>query len=182
MQTKQTALSGGNVLLGTFFIEDIELAVDISKQKEIIRMTRLTKLPGQEGLLEGAINHRGVVLPVLNLRCRFEMPCRAHSPDNRIIIFDIQGTDIGVIVDAIGSMYSVPDSAMLPAPGVLNGAGGLVSAIFTVDSRTISILNTDMLLARPDDCSPGTEQGPQYVASGAYRQETAHGTQVPYNR
>lgn len=168
METKQTALANGNVLWGTFFIGDTELAVDISKQKEIIRMTRITKLPGpvHTRLFEGAVHHRGAVLPVLELRKIFCMPHKGHSADSRIIIIDVLGTDIGIVVDAIGSMYSVPDAAIMPAPGVLNGAGTLLGSIFIVDGRTVSILNTDMLLSCQADYLPAMEPQPQYAAAG----------------
>ena len=75
--------------------------VDIGAVREIIRLQDITRVPRTPEFVEGVINLRGKVIPVVDLRKRFGLPAEDESKENRIVVVDIGAQDIGVIVDAV---------------------------------------------------------------------------------
>jgi purine-binding chemotaxis protein CheW len=84
-----------------------EYSVDISIVREIIRMVDLTRIPKLPEFIEGVINLRGQITTVIDLRKRFEME-PVVSDNNRIIIVDLKGEPIGIIVDSVSEVMTVP--------------------------------------------------------------------------
>lgn len=86
--------------------------VDIHTVREIIRMQKITFVPDAPDCVEGVINLRGRVIPVVDLRKRFRMPEHERGADVRILVVDIEGEDIGVIVDAVTEVKRIPAEAI----------------------------------------------------------------------
>ena len=82
--------------LVTFNSDQEEFGVDILKVQEIIRMMEITKVPKSPEFVEGVINLRGKVIPIIDLRKRFGVESRAHDKDTRIIVNRHQLHDRGV--------------------------------------------------------------------------------------
>ena len=89
------------VQMVVFKLEKEEFAVDIQQVREVLKMTQVTPLPQSAHYIEGVINLRGEVIPVVDLRKRFELPLGERGEQTRIIIVEIQKSNVGLIVDSV---------------------------------------------------------------------------------
>ena len=101
MTTATTEAGPAEEQLVVFDLATEAYGVDIGAVREIIRMQDITKVPRCPEFVEGIINLRGSVIPVVDLRKRFSLTVSEQSKDNRIVVVDIVGRDIGVIVEAV---------------------------------------------------------------------------------
>ena len=89
------------IQLVTFSIGDEEFGVDILKVQEIIRTMEITRVPRAPEFVEGVINLRGKVIPIIDLRRRFKLVDRAHDKHTRIIVIEISSMVVGFVVDSV---------------------------------------------------------------------------------
>ncbi|MCK4303222.1 MAG: purine-binding chemotaxis protein CheW, partial [Candidatus Eisenbacteria sp.] len=85
----------------SFKLGQEEFGIDILKVQEINRMVEITKVPQAPFYCEGIINLRGKVIPVINLRKKFELDDREWDKNTRILVCDVSGNVIGMIVDSV---------------------------------------------------------------------------------
>ena len=107
--------------LVTFSIGDEEFGVDILKVQEIIRTMEITRVPRAPEFVEGVINLRGKVIPIIDLRCRFNLKPRHHDSHTRIIVIEITQMVVGFVVDAVSEVLRIPVDTVEPAPSVVAG-------------------------------------------------------------
>ena len=111
------ASSADDILqLVSFTLGNEEYAVDILKVQEINRMTDIAKVPNAPMYVEGVINLRGRVIPVVNLRQRFGLKAKDRDEKSRIMIMDIQGITLGVMVDSVSEVLRIPQSTVEDTP------------------------------------------------------------------
>ncbi len=115
----ESAKSSQLMQLSTFFVGRKEFAVDALKLREIIRYTEPTKVPCAERFVEGAINFRGVIVPIINMRARLGMPDKAPDQSTRIVNVEIGDIMLGFVVDSMGSMRHFPADEVAPPPALL---------------------------------------------------------------
>ena len=109
--------SGNEILqLVTFSIGEEDFGVDILKVQEIIRMMDITKVPRAPEFVEGVINLRGKVIPIIDLRRRFGRTPKPHDKDTRIIVIEMSGIIVGFVVDAVSEVLRIPKSTVEAAP------------------------------------------------------------------
>ncbi len=96
--------------------------VPIEHVHEIIRMQEVTRIPRAPSFVEGVINLRGQVIPVLDLRRRFGLEGADRNGARRIVVVEMNGSRVGVVVDAVLEVMRLPDSAVVP-PEEIVGAG-----------------------------------------------------------
>lgn len=102
--------------LVSFRIGSEEFGVDILAVQEINRMVDITRVPQAPAYVEGVINLRGRVIPIIDLRKRFELEVREYDKSTRIVVVDIDGTVIGMIVDAVSEVLRIPRDTIEPPP------------------------------------------------------------------
>ncbi len=102
--------------LVTFEVASEEFAVDILAVQEINRMMDLTRVPQSPADVEGVINLRGRIIPVLDLRKRFGFASGERSSENRIIVVEVHGKVIGFIVDRVHEVLRISGEIVEPAP------------------------------------------------------------------
>ncbi|MCX7988959.1 MAG: chemotaxis protein CheW, partial [Thermodesulfovibrio sp.] len=102
--------------LVTFTLGAEEYAVDILKVQEINRMKEITRVPNAPYYVEGVINLRGKVIPVVSLRKMFGLPEEEDRMKQKIMIMDIQGVTIGLIVDTVSEVLRISASIVEPPP------------------------------------------------------------------
>ncbi|MEI7813046.1 MAG: chemotaxis protein CheW [Ignavibacteria bacterium] len=90
--------------------------IEINRIKEINRMTEITKVPRAPDFIEGVINLRGTVIPVVNLRTKVRMPKVAYDKNTRIIIAELNEKTIGFIVDGVREVLRIPEHLFVPPP------------------------------------------------------------------
>ena len=110
------------IQVACFRLQDDLYAVDIMRIKEIIRPQKLTPLPQAPSFVDGIINLRGAVIPVVDLRKRFNMPAREVSMSTRLLIVRLSGQTLGLVVDDVTEVITVPVNDINPPPAVSDGA------------------------------------------------------------
>lgn len=119
-----------------------DYAVDIGIVREIIRMQNVTRVPRTPQFIEGVINLRGKIIPVVNLRKRFGLPGDERGKDNRIIVVDLGRQSIGIIVDAVTQVFRVPDGSIeAVSDAITTTEAECLLGIAKIGSRLIILLD-----------------------------------------
>ena len=117
--------SGGEtrqeIQLACFKVGTELYALDIMKIKEIIRPQKLTPIPKAPSFIEGVINLRGAVIPVADMRKRFDQPSREETRKNRIVVCSLVGKIIGLLVDEVTEVKRYGRKEIAPAPQFIKG-------------------------------------------------------------
>lgn len=134
--------------LVSFNIGDEEFGVDILGVQEINRMTEVTRVPNAPSYVEGVINLRGKVIPVIDLRKRLMMAVRGHDQDTRIIVVEIENKVIGFVVDKVNEVLRIPQSVTEAPPSMVSGIkSDYITAIGKLTDRLIILLDLDKILS-----------------------------------
>ena len=137
--------------LVTFSIGSEEFGVDILKVIEIIRTMEITKVPKAPAFVEGVINLRGLVIPIIDLRRRFGLAEKAGDSDTRIIVIEINGMSVGFVVDSVSEGLRIPANTVEPAPPVVAGVDSdYISGVGKLEDRLLILLDLDKLLSADD--------------------------------
>src|SRR5271157_2845300 len=112
--TIKTTGSDELLQLVTFNLGSEEYAVAILKVQEINRMKEITRVPNSPPYVEGVINLRGKVIPVVNIRRKFGFAERENDEHTRIMIMDVQGITMGLVVDSVSEVLRIPSSTVEP--------------------------------------------------------------------
>ncbi|SDN28389.1 purine-binding chemotaxis protein CheW [Desulfonauticus submarinus] len=137
--------------LVTFGIGEEEFGVDILKVQEIIRMLNITKVPNAPDFVEGVINLRGKVIPILDLRKRFKLKAKEYDKNTRIIVIEINNTVVGFVVDAVFEVLRIPkDTVEPPSPVVAGVDSEYISGVGKLDNRLLILLDLDKLLTHKE--------------------------------
>ena len=137
--------------LVTFSIGSEEFGVDILKVIEIIRTMEITKVPKAPAFVEGVINLRGLVIPIIDLRRRFGLAEKAGDSDTRIIVIEINGMSVGFVVDSVSEVLRIPANTVEPAPAVVSGLDSdYISGVGKLEDRLLILLDLDKLLSSED--------------------------------
>lgn len=138
--------------LVTFNLGSEEYAVDILKVQEINRMKEITRVPNAPDYVEGVINLRGKVIPVVSLRKKFFLEERENDVQSRIMIMDIQGITMGLIVDAVSEVLRVPAGIVEQAPPMTsNVSTEFIRGIAKFEDRLIILLDMERLIGKPEE-------------------------------
>lgn len=137
------------IQLVVFDLASEHYGVDISDVREIMRMQNITKVPGAMACVEGVLNLRGKVLPVLDLRKRLALKVSDRTEDSRIVIVDIEAGQVGVIVDAVTEVLRVDNSHIDPPTSMVShGNTDYLKGIAKLSDRLIILLDLNKLLSQ----------------------------------
>src|SRR3990170_5348643 len=121
MQAKKELDSKEVLQLVTFRLGNEEYSLDILSVQEIIRHMELTRVPRTPEFVDGVINLRGRVIPVLDLRKRFGLPSGERTNETRIIVVDVDNKTVGLKVDAVSEVLRLPADTVEPPPSLVTG-------------------------------------------------------------
>ncbi len=93
--------------------------IPIEHVHEIIRMQEVTRIPRAPSFIEGVINLRGQVIPVLDLRRRFGLGAAERNGNLRVVVVEMNGNRVGVVVDAVLEVMRLPEAAVVPPEEIL---------------------------------------------------------------
>lgn len=142
--------------LVTFCIGDEEFGVDILIVSEIIRLVEITPVPHAPHFIEGVINLRGRVLPVVGLRKRFSMEEIEMTDKTRIIVMMWEQQLVGFLVDSVSEVLRLPGSTIEPTPPVIAGIGAeYIDGVGKLGDRLLILLDMQSLLA--NSVLPGSD-------------------------
>lgn len=125
--------------------------IDIAKVWEIITMQPITKVPHTASFIEGIINLRGRVIPVLDLRKRFDLPVTEHTRATRIVVVEIEGNTLGMIVDGVSEVLRISsDIVEAPPPAITDVDSDYLEGVAKLDDRLVILLNLDKVLNKQE--------------------------------
>ena len=105
---------GELIQLVSFNLDQEEYGVDVLKVREIIRMPTVTRVPNTPHYVEGVINLRGKVIPIISMRKKFGLLEVENDKQTRIMVMDVDGELMGFIVDAVSEVIRISGSEIQP--------------------------------------------------------------------
>ncbi len=159
MGNEKEADSGGStgeqlLQLVSFSIGEEEYGVDILKVKEINRMLDVTHVPNAPEYVDGVINLRGKVIPIINLRRRFNMDRKERDKHTRIVVVELSGKVVGFVVDAVREVLRIPSSITEPPPSLAGGARSeFITAVGKLEDRLLILLNLEKTLTEQEQAA-----------------------------
>lgn len=135
--------------LVSFKIGNEEFGVDILNVQEINRMTQITKVPNSPEFVEGVINLRGRIIPVIDLRSRIGVLKKEADKNTRIVVVEIQEKIIGFIVDAVKEVLRIPADITEAPPDLVNGIDSeFIKAVGKLDDRLLILLDLEKIISK----------------------------------
>jgi purine-binding chemotaxis protein CheW len=138
------------IQLVSFMLDNEEYGVEVLKVREIIRMPGITRMPNTPQYVEGIINLRGKVIPIISLRKRFGLVEIENDSHTRIIIMDVSGTLNGFIVDAVSEVIRIHSSDIQPPPSLVTSGGigrEFISGVYNHAERLLIIMDIDRMFS-----------------------------------
>ncbi|HPA44283.1 MAG TPA: chemotaxis protein CheW [bacterium] len=132
----------------SFILAREEYGIDILKVQEIIRFESLTRIPQSLSFVEGILNLRGKVVPVMDLRTRFGLPRGERDRKTRIMVVNVNGREMGLIVDQVSEVLQVDSDQVSPPPPM----GASISAEYIrgmarIEERLMILLDVEKILS-----------------------------------
>jgi purine-binding chemotaxis protein CheW len=145
----QAGVAGDKLLqLVSFKIGEEEFGVNILKVQEINRTLEVTRVPNAPEYVDGVINLRGKVIPIIDLRRRFGMERKEHDKNTRIVVVELSGKVVGFVVDAVSEVLRIPESVTEPPPPIVSGIeADYITAVGKLEDRLLILLDLEKVLA-----------------------------------
>jgi purine-binding chemotaxis protein CheW len=145
-------MGDGKILqLVTFKLGSEEFAVDILKVQEINKMMNITKIPNAPTFIEGVINLRGKIIPIVDLRKRLGFKDQDYDKSTRIIVVELDGLVLGFIVDSVSEVLRIPENTIEPPPTMIAGIESeYIEGVGKVDDRLLILLELKKIFSSPE--------------------------------
>jgi purine-binding chemotaxis protein CheW len=131
-----------------FITADLELALPIHEVREIIRVADITVMPKTPKFLEGIINLRGRIIPVLDLKKRFEMPLVDRTEESRILVVERKDQLLGLLADRVLGVLKIPSASIEPAQGPFLTIGAeFLNGKALLGERCLALLNLEKIFS-----------------------------------
>jgi purine-binding chemotaxis protein CheW len=132
--------------LVTFRLQDEEFGIDIKRVHEINRIIDVTKIPNAPSYIEGIINLRGKIIPVVSLRSKLGFDQAEYDKMTRIMVVEIESKVLGFIVDSVSEVLRIEDPK-IEAPPSITGANdaGYIKGVINLADRILILLDLDTL-------------------------------------
>ena len=132
----------------SFAISDDQYGVDIMSVREIKGWTNVTQLPRQPDYVRGVLNLRGVMVPIVDLRCRFGQGLTEPTPMHIVIIVQIEGRQVGILADRVLDIVSAEVSQIQPVPKVAHSTHvEFLSGLVSIDDVMLALIDLPNLLS-----------------------------------
>lgn len=147
-QGKQLGVGAEELLqLVSFNIGTEEFGVDILKVQEINRMVEITRVPQAPHYVEGVINLRGKVIPIIDLRKRFGLEVKEYDKNTRIVVVDINGNIMGMVVDSVSEVLRIPRNTIEPPPRIVTGINTeYINGVAKLEDRLLIFLDLSKVI------------------------------------
>ncbi len=126
-------------------------AVDIQQVQEIIRMQHITQVPGAPSFVEGVINLRGRIVPVIDLRQRLGLPRGERTGETRIVVVEVPPHRVGMVVDAVEEVFRIQEEEIEPpSPLVASIQEKYLRGVGKSGDRLIILLDLEEILKKEE--------------------------------
>lgn len=150
LEQKQESFNGSAdelLQLVSFHIGSEEYGVDILKVQEINRMVDITKVPQAPHYVDGVINLRGKVIPIVDLRKRFSLEIKEYDKNTRIVVVDINGNILGMVVDSVSEVLRLPSNTIEPPPDIVTGINSeYIKGVAKLEDRLLIFLDLSKVI------------------------------------
>lgn len=135
----------------TFMLAGEEYGVDILRVQEIKGWESTTEIPNTPEYIQGVMNLRGTIVPIVDLRCRFELDKVEYNNMTVVIVLKTITDDaektIGFVVDAVSDVYNIAEDQLKPSPDFGNSVSTeFVKGLATIDEKMLILLDIDHLI------------------------------------
>ena len=137
------------IQLVSFELEGEEYGIDVLTVREIIRMPAITKMPNTPDYVDGIINLRGTVVPIISLRRRFGLDEREGDRNSRILVMEVGDGLTGFVVDAVAEVIRISSAEIQPPPGIVQGnaAQDCITGVINHAERLLIVLDLNRLFS-----------------------------------
>lgn len=135
----------------TFALGDEEYGVDILKVQEIRGYDAVTRIPDTPDFIKGVINLRGTIVPVVDMRVKFQLPRADYNAFTVMIVLNVANRVVGMVVDGVSDVVALRPDQIRPAPefGATVGAQFL-TGIGTLDERMLILIDIEKMIGSAD--------------------------------
>ena len=137
----------------TFFLAGEEYGVDILRVQEIKGWDSVTNIPNTPEYIRGVINIRGSIVPIIDMRLRFNLEKKEYDATTVVIVLNVKSSDgktdrtMGVVVDAVSDVYNIPLEEVKPSPEFGSAVDtDFVTGLATIEEKMIIVLDIDQML------------------------------------
>jgi purine-binding chemotaxis protein CheW len=125
-----------------------EFAVDILNVNEILKMMEVTVVPNSPDCVEGIVNIRGRIIPVIDTRLKLNMPKKEYDNDTRIMVVEKNEKTVGFIVDEVNEVLRIPEDITEPPPDLVtaNIESDYVTSVAKLEGRLLILLDLEKLI------------------------------------
>jgi purine-binding chemotaxis protein CheW len=138
--------AGELLQLVSFHVGEEEFGLDILRVQEIIRIQPLTRVPNLPEYIDGVINLRGKVIPVIGLRRRLGLEKQLADKRTRIVVVDVHGQILGFVVDSVSEVLRIHTDTVEPTPRLGKVDRDYISGVGKLDSRLLLLLDLERLM------------------------------------
>lgn len=144
--------AGELIQLVSFNLDAEEYGIDVLKVREIIRMPNVTRVPNTPCYVEGVINLRGKVIPVMSLRKRFNLGETENDKQTRIMVMEVDGELMGFIVDSVSEVIRISESEIQPPPPVVKSGidQECMSGVINQPERLLVLLDLEKVSSQDE--------------------------------
>lgn len=134
-----------------FKLSKEEYGIDIMNVREIVQYQESVKVPNSPAFIEGIINYRGKVIPIICLKKKFGMGNSINDANTRIIVINLNDKQIGFLVDEASQTVRIDDSNIDPTPEVISGIERkYITGVGKIDNRLVILIDLEKVLTDDD--------------------------------
>ena len=131
----------------TFHMDRETYGINVTQVREVLRITEIAPVPGAPDYVLGIINLRGNVVTVMDTRKRFSLPPTETTDSTRIVIIEVDGQEVGVMVDSVAEVVDIRQSNIEAAPNVGNDdASRYIQGVSSLDGNLLILIDLNKLL------------------------------------
>ena len=135
----------------TYRLGDEEYGVDIQKVQEIRSYEQPTRIPNVPAFIKGVVNLRGVIVPIVDMRMRFNLPDVTYDSFTVVIVVNIANRIMGMVVDGVSDVITLTPEQLRPTPDFSTAIGeDHVLAIGSIEDRMLILLDIEKLMSSAD--------------------------------
>lgn len=135
-----------------FQLKDEEYAIEVDYVTSIEKMQKITRIPGVPSYIKGVMNLRGVIIPVVDLRSRFQLEEIDYEENTRILVLNKGGDEIGFIVDGANDVIDISSTDIEPTPEVVGGVKEeYLRGVVKMGDRLFTLLHLEKILPKVKD-------------------------------
>ena len=151
-RTEGSSTSSELIQLVSFKLDNEEYGIEVLKVREIIRMIPITHMPNTPQYVEGIINLRGKIIPVVSMRKKFGLMEREGCSQTRIVVMDISGELMGFVVDSVSEVIRISSSEIQPPPNVVSGGidQECITGVINQAERLLVLLDLEKLFSHEE--------------------------------